>query len=78
MAFLAQQGIKTLINITDAPPKYAEEAELHGIRVVSIPVIEFSPPTLQQIEDFLHILSSASGVCTNMYYISYGIKCSSS
>ena len=63
MSFLAEQGVKTLINLHDrGRPDYAETAEALGIKLVSIPITDFTPPTLQQIKEFLQILASASDV----------------
>ena len=63
VTFLAEQGVKTLINLCEMHPGYAEEAEEHDVKVVSIPIVDFSPPSLQQIEQFLQIVSTASEVC---------------
>lgn len=56
MAFLAQQGIKTLINLCERSPYYLAKAEAAGIKMVSIPIIDFTPPTHQQIKEFLDIV----------------------
>ena len=63
MTFLAEQGVKTLVNLCESGrPGYAEKAETLGIKLVSIPIVDFTPPTLEQIEEFLQILASASDV----------------
>ena len=63
MTFLAEQGIKTLVNLCESGrPGYAEKAETLGIKLVSIPIVDVTPPTLEQIEEFLQILASASDV----------------
>ena len=62
MAFLAEQGIKTLINLCERSPSYLAKAEAAGIKVVCIPIIDFTPPTHQQINEFLGIVNSAVDV----------------
>ena len=37
VTFLAEQGVNMLINLCEMPPGYAEEAEEHDVKVVSIP-----------------------------------------
>lgn len=64
VTFLANQGIKTIINLADRPrePRYTEKAKMLGIRVETIPIVEFTAPTIQQMKRFVRILSSASEV----------------
>lgn len=61
MAFLAEQGVKTIINLCEGPSSsYSEEATAAGIRVVeSISIVDFTPPTHQQIVEFLDIVTSS-------------------
>ena len=65
VTFLANQGITTIVNLSDRPrvPRYTEKARVLGIRVEAIPIVEFTAPTVQQIERFLQILNSATEVC---------------
>ena len=64
VTFLANQGIKTIINLADRPrePRYTEKAKMLGIRVEAIPIVEFTAPTIQQMKRFVRILSSATEV----------------
>ena len=66
VTYLANQGIKTIINLADRPrvPRYTEKAKMLGIQVETIPIIEFTAPTSQQIERFVQILTSATEVST--------------
>jgi protein-tyrosine phosphatase len=43
-------------------PRYTEKAKMLDIQVEAIPIIEFTAPTSQQIERFVHILTSATEV----------------
>lgn len=64
ISFLAEQGITKLINLRgeEVPPRYAGEAEARGIEVISIPIDDFTPPTQQQITQFLHIVTTTTTV----------------
>ena len=64
VTFLANQGIKTIINLADRPrePRYTEKAKMLGTRVEAIPIVEFTAPTIQQMKRFVQILSSATEV----------------
>ena len=70
VTYLANQGIKTIINLADRPrvPRYTEKAKMLGIQVEPIPIIEFTAPTSQQIERFVQILTSATEVSIYMYW----------
>ena len=47
--FLADQGIKALVNLTTEPASYQEEAERLGIRCVTMGMPDFCPPTVDQV-----------------------------
>ena len=67
MTFLADQGVKTLVNLCESErPFYAEKAETLGIKIVFIPIVDFTPPTLEQIGEFLQILTSSSDVSKSL------------
>ena len=61
MPFLAEQNIKTLVNIT-RDQYYLDSAAAHGMTVHSIDVQDFCPPTNEQIEEFLSIADNADSV----------------
>lgn len=66
VTFLASQGIRTIVNLEASPkvPEYTEKAKQLGIRVVPIPLVEFSAPTIQQIENFVQVPKNATEVST--------------
>lgn len=57
MAFLAGQGIKTLVNLTEYDC-YSRAAEKHGLEMKSIFIPEFEPPTQEQIQEFIEVVDS--------------------
>ena len=61
LAFLAGQGIKTLINLTEYDD-YSEAAKQHDVEMKAIFIPEFEPPTLEQIREFLKIVDSVKEV----------------
>ena len=64
--FLADAGIKTLINITETgTPDYFAVAEAHGIGAHTIPTQAFCPPSNEHIQQFLKIVGEAPGVSQN-------------
>ena len=62
--FLAKEGIKTLVNLTSHDPSTYEEdsARASEVAVHSINIQDFTPPTLEQIEQFLQIVGNAESV----------------
>ena len=61
MAFLAGQGIKTLVNLTEYDC-YSRAAEKHGLEMKSIFIPEFEPPTQEQIQEFIEVVDSTKEV----------------
>ena len=61
LAFLAGQGIKTLVNLTP-DDYYSGVAEQHGVQMKTIRVPAFEPPTLEQIREFLELVDSTKEV----------------
>ena len=61
LPFLTEQGIKTLIDLTESC-SYRESAVAHGFTVHSIAIQDFCPPTIEQIEDFLKIVDNTEDV----------------
>ncbi len=59
--FLAQSGIKTLVNLT-GDECYLEAAKDNGISVHIICVPDFNPPSLQQINRFLELVDATKEV----------------
>ena len=57
LAFLAGQGIKTMVNLTP-DDYYSGLAEQHGVQMKTIRVPAFEPPTLEQIREFLELVDS--------------------
>uniref|UniRef100_A0A8B9NYI8 Dual specificity protein phosphatase 23 n=1 Tax=Apteryx owenii TaxID=8824 RepID=A0A8B9NYI8_APTOW len=57
--FLVGQGVRHLVSLTErAPPHHGScpELQLHRLRVA-----DFSPPTHEQIQSFLHLVEEANG-----------------
>ncbi len=52
LAFLQKAGIEVLISLTEVPIP-AEILEQYGMEGLHLPVKDFTPPTLNQIEQFL-------------------------
>lgn len=67
MSFLTESGIKTLVNLTANSPTYNESATAHGITVHSINIQDFTPPTMSQIDQFLHIVVEEANSVNIMY-----------
>lgn len=63
--FLADAGIKTLVNIDPYAPDYIEVAEEYDVAVCTIQIYEFCPPSIEQIQQFLKIVDDAQGVSQN-------------
>lgn len=69
--FLADRGIKTLVNITTTGDGYYREAaENHGVSVHCIDVPDFCPPSMEQIEEFLSVVDNAKTVKSNFFFSS--------
>ena len=61
--FLAQEGVKTLVNLTAGDSHlYESPARTHGMTVHCINIQDFCPPTMEQIEEFLRIVENAKTV----------------
>jgi len=61
--FLADAGIKTLVNLTETKtPDYFAVAETHKIGVHTVQTQAFCPPSNEQIQQFLKIVDDAQGV----------------
>ena len=65
LAYLAQNGIKTVVNLTEMS-HYSEEAISHGITVHQIPIADYCSPSLVQIQQFMSLLDSTSEVSTSV------------
>ena len=46
--FLADQGIKVLVNLTTEPTSYKEVAESLGIQCITVDIPDFCPPSMEQ------------------------------
>lgn len=57
--FLADQGIKVLVNLTTEPASYQQVAESLGIRCVTEDIPDFCPPSMEQARLY-HICYVAS------------------
>ena len=61
--FLADAGIKTLVNITESnTPDYFAVAETYKIGMHTVQTQAFCPPSNEQIQEFLKIVDDAQGV----------------
>lgn len=54
--FLESQGIRTVISLTENPPSFEETS----IQQVRIPVTDFTAPTLQQMIEFVDVVSDST------------------
>lgn len=59
--FLAENGVKTLVNLTRTD-YYCEEAAANGVAVRTIDIPDFQPPSIAQINEFLDIVDGAKEV----------------
>ena len=66
LAFLAGQGIKTLVNLTP-DDYYSGLAEQHGVQMKTIRVPAFEPPTLGQIQEFLELIDSTKEASSSSF-----------
>ena len=57
-AFLDHEGIHVLVSLTEIPPD-SEILAAHGIEQQHIPVQDFTPPTLQQMADFVAVVEGS-------------------
>ena len=60
--FLAEVGIKRLVNITEYEAHYSDVAAANGVTIHNICVEDFCPPSVKQIQEFLDILDSSNEV----------------
>lgn len=58
-AFLDQEGIQVLVSLTEDPPD-GNVLSSEGIDQFHIPVKDFTPPTLEQMIDFVAVVDRAS------------------
>ena len=56
MQFLADEGIKVLVNLTEEPTNYESMAKSFGIHCVNIRIDTFCPPSVGQVNFILEIL----------------------
>ena len=61
LAYLAQNGIRTLVDLTEMTC-YSEQAENLGITVHQIPIPDYCPPSLIQIQQFMSLLDNTKEV----------------
>jgi atypical dual specificity phosphatase len=54
--FLQHQGVRTVISLTEHPPSIEEAS----IRQVRIPIEDFTAPTLQQMIEFVDVVSDST------------------
>ncbi len=58
LAFLQAAGISVLVSLTEEPIA-AADLEPYGLTGVHLPVADFTPPTMAQIEEFLAVVEGA-------------------
>ena len=56
MQFLADEGIKVLVNLTEEPTNYESMAKSFGIQCVNIRIDTFCPPSVGQVNFILEII----------------------
>ena len=56
MQFLADEGIKVLVNLTEEPTNYESMAKSFGIHCVNIRIDTFCPPSVGQVNFILKIM----------------------
>lgn len=59
--FLADQGIKVLVNLTTEPASYQQVAESLGIRCVTEDIPDFCPPSMEQIQKIMDLIDKSEG-----------------
>ena len=57
-AFLEQEGIRILVSLTEEPPD-GDTLSAHSIEQRHIPVDDYSPPTLTQMDEFVTLVENA-------------------
>ena len=70
ISYLAAQGVKTLVNLTEGQC-YSDSPATHGLTVHSIPIPDFHPPTVEQIEDFLRVADNANPKSVSQHLLHY-------
>lgn len=50
-AFLEQEGIRVLVSLTEEPPD-SETLSSHSIKQAHLPIQDYAPPTLEQMNEF--------------------------
>ena len=58
VAYLDQEGIRVLVSLTDEPPD-GVALESQGISQEHIPVQDFTPPTLEQMIEFVAVVQNS-------------------
>ena len=62
MEWLRDQGICLLVNLTSSGCMYQEVAKTLGITCTSIPMPDFSAPSMNQITEFVDVVQTSPGV----------------
>jgi len=57
-AFLEQEGIRVLVSLTEIPPD-AEVLASYAINQEHIPVLDYAPPTLEQMIEFVAVVDNS-------------------
>lgn len=57
-AFIEQEGIRLLVSLTDEPPNH-ETLIAHAIEPAHIPVQDFSPPSPEQMTEFVELVGAS-------------------
>jgi atypical dual specificity phosphatase len=59
LAFLREQGVRTIVSLTErAFP--AEAARAHGLEVVWMPIVDFTAPSPEQVDEFCALVDGAA------------------
>jgi len=53
---LRAEGIGAVVTLTEAPPRMAEIEEA-GLKALHLPVVDFTPPTLVQVQTFVDFVN---------------------
>ena len=57
-AFLEQEGVRLLVSLTDEAPD-SDALSSHSIEQVHIPVRDFTPPSLEQMTEFVALVEDS-------------------
>jgi len=58
LAFLQQEGLAVLVSLTEEPIA-SEHLAQYGLKGLHLPVKDFTPPTMAQIEEFIAVVEQA-------------------